>query len=171
MEVRHTMGQSMSDGLLLQGRSGETSMQVVFLEGRLGKCFSYLQCKVDDCIPGDSKWPVYPLGGGHLTFERVTWPSQKGHKELSGTNFFSLHLEGFVLSQNEFRGCRFLMGFITLGKIYGGGFWYPQKFRQEISKWLIWASLDASQHQDDYIYRIRNPNLNHFLATVTGSNL
>lgn len=30
--VRHTMGQSMSDGLLSQGRSGETSMQVVFLK-------------------------------------------------------------------------------------------------------------------------------------------
>ncbi len=30
--------------------------------------------------PGDSKWPFYPLVGGHLTFERVTFsPSQKGH--------------------------------------------------------------------------------------------
>ena len=27
-------------------------------------------------------WPDYPLVGGHLTPEKVTWPSQKGHKEV-----------------------------------------------------------------------------------------
>ena len=26
----------------------------------------------EDYIPGDSKWPFYPLVGGHLTFETVT---------------------------------------------------------------------------------------------------
>ena len=34
--------------------------------------------------PCDSKWHFDPLVGGHLTFERVAWPSQKGHKELPG---------------------------------------------------------------------------------------
>ena len=34
------------------------------------------------CLPGDSKWPFYPLVGGHLTFKRVTFsPSQKGHQQ------------------------------------------------------------------------------------------
>ena len=34
------------------------------------------------CIPGDSKWPFYPLVGGHLTFGRVTFsPSRKGHQQ------------------------------------------------------------------------------------------
>ena len=37
-------------------------------------------------LPGDSKWPFHPLVEGHLTFEWVTFsPSQKGHKELPGT--------------------------------------------------------------------------------------
>ena len=26
---------------------------------------------------------LYPIAGGHLTVERVTSPSQKGHKELT----------------------------------------------------------------------------------------
>ena len=33
---------------------------------------------------GHSKWPLYPLVGGDLTFEGVTLPSQKDHKELLG---------------------------------------------------------------------------------------
>ena len=31
---------------------------------------------------GDSKWPFYPLVGGHLTFEGMTFsPFQKGHQQ------------------------------------------------------------------------------------------
>ena len=41
--------------------------------------------------PGDLKWPFYPLVGGHLSFERVTFSiSQKGHKEMPGTLFVAI---------------------------------------------------------------------------------
>ena len=39
-------------------------------------------------LPGDSMWPFYPLFGGHLAFQKVTWPSQKGRKDLPGAHMF-----------------------------------------------------------------------------------
>ena len=44
--------------------------------------------------PGDSKWPLYPLVGGHLTFEKVTFPpSQKGHdRRIARRLFFVVHM-------------------------------------------------------------------------------
>ena len=35
-------------------------------------------------VPGASMWPFYPRSLDHLSFERVTIPCQKGHKELPG---------------------------------------------------------------------------------------
>ena len=35
-------------------------------------------------IPGDARWPLNPLVGGHLTLKRVTELSQKDHKDLPG---------------------------------------------------------------------------------------
>ena len=50
----------------------------VIIEGcRCGRCFFlWIRCyvlKTCGFIPSDSKWPSYPLIGGHLTFERVTY--------------------------------------------------------------------------------------------------
>ena len=44
-------------------------------------------------LPADSKWPFYPLVGGHLAFGRVTFsPSQKGHQQnCQVCNFCLLH--------------------------------------------------------------------------------
>ena len=40
-------------------------------------------------MPGDSKWPLYPLVGGHLPFKRVTFsPSQKGHNDWPGVHSY-----------------------------------------------------------------------------------
>lgn len=36
----------------------------------------------------DSKWIFYCLVGRHLTPDRVTWPSKKGHKELPGMSSY-----------------------------------------------------------------------------------
>ena len=38
--------------------------------------------------PGHSKWPVHHPVGGHLTFERDTEPSQKGHQQNCQGVFF-----------------------------------------------------------------------------------
>ena len=60
-------------------------------------------------FPGDSKWPFYPLVGGHLTSKRVTFsPSQKGHQQ---------NCQVCVLEENF--GAKFFFGrsidFIWLG--------------------------------------------------------
>ena len=49
--------------------------------------WSFWQKSCERNLPDDSKWPFYPLVGGHLAFKRVTLPSQKGHKELLGGSF------------------------------------------------------------------------------------
>ena len=42
----------------------------------------YIHIYIYMYIPGDSKWPFYPLVGGHSTFGRVTFsPSRKGHQQ------------------------------------------------------------------------------------------
>ena len=54
---------------------------VFFWWGRDGDSDSKKRQFPKKLIPGDSKWPFDPPVGGHLTIERFTWPSQKGHPQ------------------------------------------------------------------------------------------
>ena len=55
-----------------------------------------------DPIPGDSKWPLYPLVEGHLAFERVTFsPSQKGHQQNRQVPFEFFYYQWITMSVDE----------------------------------------------------------------------
>ena len=49
-------------------------------------------------IPGDARWPLNLLVGGHLTLKRVTELSQKDHKDLPGIEW-SLHSVLLLMSE------------------------------------------------------------------------
>ena len=54
------------------------------LEHRLQEARPGSKHRYDWDVPGDARWPLNLLVGGHLTLKRVTELSQKDHKELPG---------------------------------------------------------------------------------------
>ena len=65
-------------------------------------------------VPASSKWPFDIPNGGHLTPEKVTWNTQKGHSEEPGCCFFLFFLR-----------MRCVIFFDTLPKGFGDSFVAP----------------------------------------------
>ena len=67
-------------------------------------------------IPDDSKRPFYPLVGGHLTFEGVTVPSQKGHFESPGVYYIYVVKDVIILPTGSIFTYIQLIFMVNVGK-------------------------------------------------------